>query len=42
VSVISRTTASPAVLAAACSPSPGKAMAVVLGYRLMGCSFSLL
>ena len=32
VSVISRTTASPAS-----STSPGKAMAVVLGYGLMGC-----
>jgi hypothetical protein len=37
VSVISRTTPSPAEVAAASSPSPGKAMAVVLGYGLMGC-----
>jgi len=37
VSVISRTTASPAEVAAASSTSPGKAMAVVLGYGLMGC-----
>lgn len=36
VSVISRTTASPAP-APASSPSPGDVMAVVLGYGLMGC-----